>query len=206
MDFVPFDTVGLTASQFDDFYQTYNVLKQKFNIQPTGNINFNLDDFESFKFYTDVKIRGSFVIKRAKNDCYILFVEVHYKTTGDKTNHAYHQDYQTWAISYLKQDFGRVLIRRETLADKIVELVHPVEIDFAEDKAFSDTFYVLANDHQKAVAGMNRNLRNAVMDIRSDEFVIEINEYSLIIGNRNTLSPEKTVHLAEFIERVANLC
>ncbi|MHB8207269.1 hypothetical protein [Mucilaginibacter sp.] len=206
MDFVPFDTVGLTASQFNDFHQTYNVLKEKFNIQPTGNINFNLDDFESFKFYTDVRIRGSFVIKRAKNDCYILFVEVRYKTMGDKTSHVYHQDYQTWAISYLKQDFGRILIRRETLADKIVELVHPVEIDFAEDKAFSNTFYVLANDHQKAVAGMNRDFRNAVMDTRSDDFVIEINEYSLIIGNRHTLSPEKTVHLAEFIERVANLC
>jgi hypothetical protein len=125
---------------------------------------------------------------------------------GGKSNYTYHQDYQTWAISYLKQDFGRVLIRRETLADKIVELVHPVEIDFAEDKAFSDTFYVLANDHQKAITGINRNFRNAVMDIRSDDFVIEINEYSLIIGNRNTLSPEKTVHLAEFIERIANLC
>jgi hypothetical protein len=48
MDFVPFDTVGLTVSQFDDFYQTYNVLKEKFDIQPTGNINFNLDGFESF--------------------------------------------------------------------------------------------------------------------------------------------------------------
>jgi hypothetical protein len=206
MDFVPFDTVGLTISQFDDFYQTYNVLKEKFDIQPTGNINFNLDGFESFKFYTDTKVRGSFVIKRAKNDCYILFVEVHYKTMGGKSGYTYHQDYQTWAISYLKQDFGRVLIRRETLTDKIAELVHPVEIDFAEDKAFSDTFYVLANDHQKAVAGINRNFRNAVMDIRSDNFVIEINEHSLIIGNRNTLSPEKSVHLAEFIERIANLC
>jgi hypothetical protein len=206
MDFVPFDTAGLTINQFDDFYQTYNVLKEKFDIQPTGNINFNLDEFESFKFYTDTKIRGSFVIKRAKNDCYILFVEVRYKTMGGKSGYAHHQDYQTWAISYLKQDFGRVLIRRETLTDKIAELVHPVEIDFAEDKAFSDTFYVLANDHQKAVIGINRNFRNAVMDIRSDNFVIEINEHSLLIGNRNTLSPEKSMHLAEFIERIANLC
>jgi hypothetical protein len=206
MDFVPFDTVGLTVSQFDNFYQTYNVLKGKFDIQPTGNIDFHLDGFESFKFYNDVKIRGSFVIKRAKNDCYVLFVEVRYKTMGGKSGYTYHQDYQTWAISYLKQDFGRVLIRRETLTDKIAELVHPVEIDFEEDKAFSDTFYVLANDHQKAVAGIDRNFRNAVMDIRSDDFTIEINEHSLIIGNRSTLSPERSIHLAEFIERIANLC
>jgi len=208
MDFVPFDTVGLTASQFDDFYQTYNALKAKFNIQPTGNIDFHLDDFESFKSYTGVKLRGSFVIKECKNDCYILFVEVHHTNlnNGKGGYTAHHQDHQTWAIAYLKEDFGRVLIRKETLADKIVELVHPVEIDFDEDKAFSDTFYVLANDHQKAIAGMNRNFRNAVMDIRADDFVIEINEYSLLIGNRHALSPEKSLHLAEFIERVAAQC
>jgi len=38
MDFVPFNTIGLAASDFDDLYQTYNTLKEKFNIQPTGNI------------------------------------------------------------------------------------------------------------------------------------------------------------------------
>jgi len=207
MDFVPFDTVGLTATQFDDFYQTYNSLKAKFNIQPTGKIDFHLDDFESFKSYTDVKLRGSFVIKECKNDCYILFVEVNYTTMGSgKAGCVYHEDHQTWAIAYLKQDFGRMLIRRETLTDKIVELVHPVEIDFADDKAFSDTFYVLANDYQKAISGMDRNFRNAVMDIRADNFVIEINEHSLLIGNSHAISPEKSLHLAEFIERIASLC
>ena len=203
MDFVPFDTVGLTASQFDDFYQTYNLLEANFSIHPTGNIDFHLDDFESFKSYKDVKIRGSFVIKGGKNDCYILFVESNYKNLSNKADYC---DHQIWAIAFLKQDFGRVLIRRETLADKLVELVHPIEIDFAEDKAFSDTFYVLANSHQKAVSVMDRNFRNAVMDIRSDDFIIEINEHSLLIGNRHNISPEKSVHIAEFIERIANLC
>ncbi|WP_461452732.1 hypothetical protein [Mucilaginibacter sp.] len=203
MDFFPFDTVGLTVSQFDDFYQTYTKLDAQFSIQSTGNIDFHLDDFESFRSYSDIKVRGSFVIKGCKNDCYILFVESNHNSLSDKANST---DYQIWAVAYLKQDFGRVLIRRETLADKITELVHPVEIDFAEDKAFSDTFYVLANNHQKAVAGMNRNFRNAVMDTRSDDFIIEINEHSLLIGHPNSISAEKSVHLAEFIKRIANLC
>jgi len=29
MDFVPFDTIGLSVSDFDDLYQTYNTLKSK---------------------------------------------------------------------------------------------------------------------------------------------------------------------------------
>jgi hypothetical protein len=206
MDFVPFDTVGLSVSDFDDLYQTYNTLKAKFNIQPTGNIDFHLDDFEAFRLYKDNVLRGSFVIKGAKTDCYVLFMETNYFVGNSKIGDRYDKVQQAWAIAYVKQDFGRVLIRRETLTDKIIELVHPVEIDFADDKPFSDTFYVLANDSTKAVTAINRSFRNTVMDIRADDFIIEVIEHSLLIGNRETLSPEKTVHLAEFIERVANQC
>jgi hypothetical protein len=206
MDFVPFNTVGLTTSDFDDLYQTYNTLKKKCNIHLTGNIDFHLNDFEAFKPYKDTNLRGSFVIKGAKTDCYILFVENSYLARGIKTGDLHDKVQQAWAIAYVKQDFGRVLIRRETLADKILELVHPIEIDFAEDKPFSDTFYVLANDEKKANTAINRTFRNAVMDIRADNFVIEVIEHSLLIGNSETLSPEKTIHLAEFIERVANQC
>jgi hypothetical protein len=206
MDFVPFDTIGLTVSDFDDLYQTHNILKSKFNIQPTGNIDFHLGDFEAFRLYKDIVLRGSFVIKGAKTDCYILFVEANYFSGSSRTGDSYTKVQQAWAIAYVKQDFGRVLIRRETLTDKIIELVHPVEIDFADDKPFSDTFYVLANDSSKAITAINRNFRNAVMDVRADDFVIEVIEHSLLIGNQQRLSPEKTIHLAEFIERVANQC
>lgn len=205
MDFVPFDTVGLTATDFDNFYQAYQKLKEKFSIQPTGNIDFRLNDFEAFKNYTDVKLRGSFVIKQENNDCYILFVEVQYQTSG-KEGFSRHSNFHIWSIAYLKHDFGRVMIRRETLVDKVVELVHPVELDFSEDKAFSDTFYVLVNDHEKAVTGITRLFRNAVMDVRCDDFLIEIIEHTLLIGSNQSIVPEKVTHLAEFIERVAELC
>jgi hypothetical protein len=98
------------------------------------------------------------------------------------------------------------MIRPETLTDKIIELIHPIELDFAEDKAFSDTFYVLISDHQKAIAGIDRNFRNAVMDIRENDFVIEIVNHTLLIGNRKPIAPERAVYLAEFVMRVCSLC
>jgi len=99
-----------------------------------------------------------------------------------------------------------VLIRRETLTDKIIELIHPVELDFAEDKAFSDTFYVLVNDRDKAASAIDRNFRNVVMDIRHEELLIEIVEHSLIIGNDEPVSPERAIYLAEFVVRIASMC
>jgi len=207
MDFLPFNTIGLNIDGIDTFYTTYAILKERFGIQPTGHIDFHLEQFDVFKHFANVNLRGSFVIKQCNNDCYVFFIEAHLKETSKGHLHIKEQSgYQTWALAYLKHDFGRILIRPETLADKIIELIHPVEVDFKEDKAFSDTFYVLVNDHEKAVAGITRNFRNAVMDIRDDDFVIEIVEHTLIIGNTKPISAEKAVHLAEFIERVASNC
>jgi len=206
MDYLPFNTAGLSLDGVDVFYKTYEVLKSNFHIQQTGNIDFNLEQFGVFKHALTINIRGSFVIKQCDNDCYIFFIETHYKGIGHKGGLTEHYEYQTWALAYLKHDFGRVLIRRETLADKIIELLHPVELDFNEDKAFSDTFYVLVSDHTKAIAGINRDFRNAVMDVRCDDFTIEIVEHTLLIGSRQPIPPEKAIHLTEFIERVAELC
>jgi hypothetical protein len=186
--------------------ETRNALKAKFNIQLTGHINFHLEQFEIFKSYFAVNVRESYVIKQANNDCYVLFAEAHSKVKEAKGLITDHYENQIWALVYLKQDFGRVMIRPETLADKLIELLHPIELDFAEDKAFSDTFYVLINDHQKAVTGIDRNFRNAVMDVRADDFVIEIVDHTLIIGSKKTISPNKALHLAAFVTRLASMC
>ena len=206
MNNYPFDTTGLGTEEIDRLQDTYNALKTRFNIQLTGNINFDLEQFEVFKPYLDINLRDSYVIKQANNDCYVLFVETHFKSRDTKGHITDHYECQTWALAYLKQDFSRVMIRRETLADKIIELIHPIELDFPEDIQFSDTFYVVVNDLQKAVAGINRNFRNAVMDVRADDFVIEIVDHTLIIGSRKPMVADKAIHLAEFVTRLASMC
>ena len=204
---LPFTTSGLNVEEINRFQNTYDTLKENFSIQSTGHIDFNLEQFEVFKPYLDTITRDSYVLKQDNNnDSYVLFVETHLKKRNASSVIIDHYEHQTWALAYLKNDFGRVLIRPETLRDKLIELIHPVELDFSEDKAFSDTFYVLVNDHEKAIKAINRNFRNAVMDIRADDFIIEIVNHTLIVGNRKPLSPEKAVHMAEFVERVCYTC
>ncbi|HVW14173.1 MAG TPA: hypothetical protein VHB54_10130 [Mucilaginibacter sp.] len=204
----PFDTVGLTSEQIDLFQETYEALRAKFEIEPTGEIDFHLDTFEVFRGWTDVSARGSFVIKNARSNCYVLFIEVHKKITNFRSvppTQDYYE-YQIWALAYVKKDFGRVLIRPETLADKLIELVHPVELDFDDDKAFSDTFYVLVNDRWKADIAMDRNFRNVVMDMRHEDVVFEVIDHTLIIGHNKPVSPDASIQLADFVVRVASLC
>jgi hypothetical protein len=205
MDY-PFDTVGLDSETIDSLHETYKALKSKFHIEFTGDIDFRLEDFEVFRLFFNTTLRDSYVIKNTNNYSYILFIETHLRSAGSKTRVYDVCQYHTWALAYLKRDFGRVMIRKETLADKIVELIHPIELDFEEDKAFSDTFYVLVNDRHKAASAMDRNFRNAVMDIRQNDFIIEMVNHTLIIGNTKPISPENAIHLAEFVLRICSSC
>lgn len=206
MDY-PFDTVGLTSAQIDLFYKVQRALRSKFRLELTGFIDFHLEDFEAFRHYDEISVRDSYVIKNTFSDCYILLVDTYQKARFTKgAGFADHRGYQVWALAYLKKDFGRVMIRPETLTDKIIELIHPIELDFEEDKAFSDTFYVLVNDRQKAAMAIDRSFRNVVMDVREQDFVIEVINHRLIIGSRNTITPENAIHMAEFVVRVCSSC
>jgi hypothetical protein len=206
MENLPFNTDGLGEKEIKQFATIHQALKEKFNIQHTGHIDFHLEQFEIFKYYLDFNLRDSYVIKHTNNDCYVFFVDTHHKTKDSKGHITDHYTYQTWALAYLKQDMGRILIRPETLTDKILEIIHPLELDFEEDKAFSDAFYVVVNDHAKAIAGIDRNFRNAVMDIRHDDLVIEIVEHTLIIGNRRPISTDKALQMAAFVSRLCSMC
>ena len=204
--YFPFDTIGLDTTAIDSFNETYSALKARFRIELTGHIDFHLENFELFKHYDDVIVRDSYVIKQGASDCYVLFLEVTYRVDGGRTGCHYRREYHTLALAYLKKDFGRVMIRPETLADKLLELIHPIELDFAEDKAFSDTFYVLVNDHRKAVNAIDRNFRNVVMDVRTDNFVIEVINHTLIIANHKVITPESAIRMAEFAVRACSNC
>lgn len=207
MDNLPFNSTGLNSATIDNFSRICSIIKSGFELRPTGHINFYLEDFEAFKNCIEINLRASYVMEHARSDSYLLFLETRHKPVANKDDTA--TDfylYHTWALAYLKKDFGRVVIRPETLRDKIIELIHPIELDFNEDKAFSNMFYVIVSDVEKAKAGMDRNFRNAVMDIRDNDFIIEIVNHTLIIGSHHPMSADKATHVAEFVNRLADLC
>jgi hypothetical protein len=197
---------GLHDDAANHFQEIYAALKQNFAMQPTGYIDFQLTQFAAFKECHTCEVLASYAIRTDNDNCYILFLQT--------TDHAQHgrdkiveeRRYEVWALAYLKHDMGRVKIRPETFTDKLVELVYPIEIDFKDDKPFSDVFYVIADEPAKAYEGMDRDFRNAVMDVRADDFVIEINAHTLVIGSKKPLNTGRALHMAEFVTRVTETC
>lgn len=207
MDSLPFDSSGLNNGTIENFKDIYQAVKSRFNLQFTGHINFHLEDFEVFRNCLEINQRASYVIKHERSDSYLLFLETKHHGISEKEKvTGEHFLYHTWGLAYLKKDFGRIVIRHETLRDKIIELIHPIELDFDDDKAFSNTFYVIVSDVQKAKESMDRKFRNAVMDIRDNNFIIEIVNHTLMIGSHHPIPAEKAVEIAEFVTRLANFC
>ena len=201
-----FDTTGLSATDTDAFDATCRDLKTKFRVEVPGYIDFGLGQFQLLKHYKTVNTRDAFTLKNIFGDSYMLFLEVEAPIKATRGPVTHRIEYQPWGLAYLKHDFGRVLIRPETLVDKVLEIIHPIELDFKEDKPFSDRFYVLTDDRYKATTGMDQNFRDAVMAIKENDIIIEIIEHTLIIGNRKPIQPQHACYLAEFVAKLAGKC
>lgn len=205
MNKLSFDTTGLSPVDIHTFDATCSHLRENYRVDVPGYIDFQLEQFEVFNHYKDLNTRDAYAIKHTGADSYMLFLEMNPNIKSTKAELKHHHNYQPWALTYLKHDFGRVFIRTETLLDKIREIVFPIELDFKEDKPYSDRFYVLTDDKDKAYAAMTPAFRDAMMQIKETDFVVEIFEHTLVIGNRKPVAPEHACYLAEFVSRLANL-
>lgn len=199
------DTTGPSATETDAFEATRRALKEEFRVEVPGYIDFQLEQFEALNHHKAVNLRDVFAIKKPCGDSYLLFVDMDTYHDAPKQNPAHYTEYQPWALAYLKRDFGRVFIRTETIIDKIREIIFPVELDFKDDKPFSDRYYVLTDDKHKTELAMTQEFRDAMMAIKETDFVVEIFEHTLIIGNRKPITPENSLYLADFVARLAEL-
>ena len=73
------------------------------------------------------------------------------------------------------------------MPDKVRELLHHAELDFGDDKAFSSQLYVLANEEEKARMLLEPALRLAIMRLQLKDFMIEIINNMMIIGDNSII-------------------
>jgi hypothetical protein len=206
MNSLPFETIGLIADDVQALEDTYEALKKEYNVNSSCDVDLPLEKFDLFINNKNINVGGLLSIAHPANNCYLAFIRVHIyynPMRGGEIVDFY--KYQVWGYIKSKKDYGRVLIRRETFADKIVGLIHPVELEFKEDKVFSHKFYVVTNDSDKALLSMGWNFRNAIMDIKDERIVIEIADNMLVIGNNQWLDKGDAIYLAEIVSKIASV-
>ena len=101
----------------------------------------------------------------------------------------------------LEKDYGRILIREENVFDKILEILIKTEIDFKDDKEFSDRFYVLADDEYNAKQFLNSEIREILTSIpKKENFSIEVFNNELIISNKKTFNKINFNQIINFLK------
>jgi hypothetical protein len=205
MEKLPFDTTNLDTDDMQALEASYKAIKENFKVGLTNDDVIKLKEFDAFSNYPNATIGGTLLINHPERGCYLTYVKVNtiIKTgRGPGAGISYYK-YQLWASVTLRNDFGRVIIRRETFVDKILNLVHPVELHFKDDSTFSNRFYVVANDQEKATQAMTSNFRAAIMNIQLNDFIIEIVNSTLIVGSNQLITPAQVVYLADFANKLS---
>jgi hypothetical protein len=210
MEKLPFDTINIDAGEVQALVDTYAALKAKFTIGLPGNAQHFINKFELFNNGPGAKIGGTLFINYPETNCYLNFIKTSYSYSaggrGGKGGQSFVYDkYQVWAFVTLNRDFGRVLIRPETFTDRVLEIFHPTELKFKEDKVFSENFYVLSNDQEKAEAAMKADFRDIIKDMMYKNFSIEIINQVLVVRDNQPINQDDIVGLAEFASKLSTI-
>jgi len=205
MEKLPFDLTDISAGDVQALEDSYKALRSKFKVGLAEDHTFDSSKFDVFSGYKDSSVGGSILINHPENGCYLLFIKVRTVIPNGRGPALSYYKYQVWAMATLRNDFGRMLIRKETIIDEILNLVHPTEMHFKDDRAFSKKFCVVAADKEKASRAMTKAFRNVLMEIKSDDFTIEIVNSTLVIGNIEPVEPKQTVYLAEVASKLSRV-
>ena len=161
-------------------------LSNDYNLSFDNEPTFNFKKFETFQHYSDIKTLSSI---NFNNQFKILIINIEHHFIGGRHGDSIHNENQILGVKMLEKDYGRILIREENVFDKILEAFNKTEIDFKDDKKFSDRFFVVAEEENKAKQFLNSEIREILTSIpKKENFSIEVFNNELIISNKKTLN------------------
>jgi len=200
-----FPTFDLTEKEVTQITEIYHSLKPRY---PDAAFDFDFhpqfSNFESITgYYTNSRLGPVLRLDTASPCKYICFLKLGYQGLESRYSSGACAEFQTWGVSFLKRNCGHILIRPETTLDKIRELLHHAELDFEDDKAFSSRFYVLTNDEGKARTLLGPALRQKIVDLQLKDFMIEIIDNRMIIGDNKCIDPATAGEIASFLYKLA---
>ena len=166
------------------------------------NINKIISRFDSLNNYSLVVLSEAVEVKKNQNISFLslLCITYSYKEVKSPQNERGFSEYELIGIAMLKKDYGRVLFRPETIADKIMDLFLNTDIDFDFDKVFSEKYYVVANDETKVRNCISKSFLETVRCFSGLE--IEIDGNILMVRLRKQFTQENGEMITNFITAI----
>jgi len=164
----------------------------------------NLSTFDTFENYSLAVLSEAVEIIKNGNSSYLLLLNLQTTIKGTRIpqNESTISDYELIGLAVLKKKYGRVLIKPETLEDKINDLFSHVDIDFDFDKEFSKKYYVIAMNESLFRNSISTQFIETIREVKGLE--IELNDNILIVRLRKQFTPENGEIIAKFLTVMNN--
>ena len=164
----------------------------------------NLSTFDTFENYSLAVLSEAVEITNNGNSSYLLLLNLQTTIKGVRIpqNESTISDFELIGLAVLKKKYGRVLIKPETLEDKINDLFSHVDIDFDFDKEFSKKYYVIATNESLFRNSISTQFIETIREVKGLE--IELNNNILIVRLRKQFTPENGEIIAKFLTVMNN--
>ena len=181
-----------------------NCILRRLNESEEEMIVKNISCFNSFENYSLALLSEAVEITINGNSSYLLLLNLQTTIKGTRIpqNESTISDYELIGLAVLKKKYGRVLIKPETLEDKINDLFSHVEIDFDFDKEFSKKYYFIATNESLFRNSISTQFIETIREVKGLE--IELNDNILIVRLRKQFTPENGEIIAKFLTGMNN--
>ena len=190
-----------SEEQKKQVFKVYDRLCEIYNVSVVDIKDSPLFEFkpivENYNFTPQI----CYLVKSENSSFYLYIITriVHYKGKhGGRTE----EFLEVWGLKELNENFGDILVRKETFSDKITELFKSFDIDFDDDLQFSKTFYVLVENEAKTRTFLNQPRRQLLKSFPDKDFQLEVKNNILSFGLPKKLSLSRVLQISKFLKDI----
>ena len=170
-------------------------LTSNFEVSSNNETNYNLSSLNSFvdnsfqiiqdyQLINDKKINLLFVSTNSvDNDVPEIII-------GSLVN--FH-NIQLWAVLTTNNNYEHTILRCESIKNKIIDFFIKQDIDYIDDKEFSNNFYIMSNDSETAKNYFSKEMRKAILKFKDSKIIIELKGDKIYVGTENNFQEDASL-------------
>ncbi|MBX7127328.1 MAG: hypothetical protein K1X47_16660 [Cyclobacteriaceae bacterium] len=157
-----------------------------------------LAKFDDLKKYKGLYLHKVTELKGKSGSVVLMLLEKLQTIVVQRRNGRHEQEVEEMEpvlVFSLPHDMGRAFIRRESMADKLTDLITQIDIDFEQYPQFSRNYHVVGEQPELVRKFMPTRLMEALE--RAEDITVEINGNWALLRTEKNLSEEVLLLLIE---------
>ncbi len=160
----------------------------------TSNLTFELDKLKLYGSNKNISIIENYQLNSYQN-INIVFVSItpSINDFDEILNHDNYENVQPWIVLTSSKYFEHTFVKRETVKDRMIDMFLKQDINFEEDKKFSNSYFVYSNT-KEAKQYFSEATRQEMLRLKDANIIVELYANYIFVGTeRNYLNDSSMI-------------